>query len=88
MSTVGIMMPSQAAPYLMRGEIDKGFLWNPADAGYAMVAVAKQMLDGKKVVDGVTVDNLGVAEIDQEKRVIKFNKILVVDKSNARDLGF
>jgi len=30
MSTVGIMMPSQAAPYLMRGEIDKGFLWNPA----------------------------------------------------------
>lgn len=88
MSTVGIIMPSQAAPYLIRGEIDKGFLWNPADAGYAMVAVAKQILDGKKVADGVTVDNLGVAEIDQEKRVIKFNKILVVDKANARELGF
>lgn len=88
MSTVGIMMPSQAAPYLMRGEIDKGFLWNPADAGYAMVAVAKQMLDGKKVAAGVTVDDLGVAEIDKENRVIKFNKILEVDKSNARELGF
>lgn len=88
MSTVGIMMPSQAAPYLLRGEIDKGFLWNPADAGYAMVAVAKQMLDGQKVADGVTVNNLGVAEIDKENRVIKFNKILEVDKSNARELGF
>ncbi|MBY5946445.1 autoinducer 2 ABC transporter substrate-binding protein [Photobacterium rosenbergii] len=88
MSTVGIMMPSQAAPYLLRGEIDKGFLWNPADAGYAMVAVAKQMLDGQKVADGVTVNNLGAAEIDKENRVIKFNKILEVDKSNARELGF
>lgn len=72
----------------MRGEIDKGYLWNPADAGYAMVAVAKQMLDGKAVTDGVNVKGLGDAEIDTEKRVVKFNKILEVDKTNARQLGF
>jgi simple sugar transport system substrate-binding protein len=88
MTIVGIMMPSQAAPYLKRGEIDKGFLWDPAEAGYALVAVAKQILDGKKVADGVTVDKLGKAEIDTEKRVIKFNKILEVDKDNALQLGF
>ncbi|MCY9855131.1 hypothetical protein OTK53_21930 [Vibrio mediterranei] len=35
-------MPSQTAPYLMLGEIDKGFLWNPADVGYAMVTVASK----------------------------------------------
>lgn len=87
-SVVGILMPSQAASYLMRGEIDKGYLWNPADAGYAMVAVAKQMLDGKAVTDGVNVKGLGDAEIDTEKRVVKFNKILEVDKTNARQLGF
>lgn len=87
-SVVGIMMPAQAAPYLMRGEIDKGFLWNPADAGYAMVAVAKQMLDGKEVSPGLSVKGLGEAEIDSGNRVIKFNKILEVDKSNARELGF
>ncbi|MEC4725566.1 autoinducer 2 ABC transporter substrate-binding protein [Shewanella sp. D64] len=86
--TVGILMPSQAAQYLMRGEIDKGFLWNPADAGYAMVAVAKMMLDGKAIEEGVEVNKLGKAEINIETRVIKFNRILEVDKSNARSLDF
>jgi simple sugar transport system substrate-binding protein len=88
MTIVGIMMPSQAAPYLMRGEIDKGFLWDPADAGYALVSIAKQILDGVKVTDGITLDKLGSAKIDTENRVINFNKILVVDKNNARQLGF
>ncbi len=62
--------------------------WNPADAGYAMVAVAKQMLEGKDVSKGVTVEGLGEADIDTENRVIKFNRILEVDKTNARQLGF
>lgn len=86
--TVGILMPSQAAPYLMRGEIDKGFLWNPADAGYALVSVAKMMLDGKEVKNGLEIQNLGAAEVNMDTRVIKFNKILEVDKNNARSLGF
>ncbi len=88
MSTVGIVMPSQAAPYLLRGEIDKGFLWNPADAGYAMVAVAKQMLDKKEISGELSIDSLGKAAVNSDTKVIKFNKILEVDKSNARTLGF
>ncbi|KAB7715653.1 substrate-binding domain-containing protein [Plesiomonas shigelloides] len=87
-NTVGILMPSQAAPYLARGEIDKGFLWNPADAGYALVSVAKMMLDGKEISEGLEVQNLGKAEVNPETRVIKFNKILEVDKTNATSLGF
>ncbi|MGL4214517.1 MAG: autoinducer 2 ABC transporter substrate-binding protein, partial [Morganella morganii] len=70
------------------GEIKKGFLWNPADAGYALVSVSKDMLDGKKVTDGVEVKDLGKAEIDTQKQVIKFNKILEVDGNNATSLGF
>ncbi|WP_417880485.1 autoinducer 2 ABC transporter substrate-binding protein [Vibrio sp.] len=87
-SVVGIMMPSQAAPYLATGDIDKGFLWNPADAGYAMVAIAKTMLEGKEVSQGMTVEGLGQADVDTENRVVKFNRILEVDKTNARTLGF
>ncbi|WP_028116691.1 autoinducer 2 ABC transporter substrate-binding protein [Ferrimonas senticii] len=87
-NTVGILMPSQAAPYLMRGEIDKGFLWNPADAGYALVSVAKMMLDGQQVKNGLEIKNLGAAEVNSDTRVVKFNKILEVDKNNARSLGF
>lgn len=87
-SAVGILMPSQAAPYLIRGEIDKGFLWDPADAGYALVSVAKMMLDGKEIKDGLEIQNLGKAEVNAETKVIKFNKILEVDKTNASSLGF
>ncbi len=87
-SVVGIMMPSQAYPYLRKGEIDKGFLWDPRDAGGALVAVAKQMLDGKKVEDGLTLAGLGEAKIDTEGRVIRFNNILEVTTENARGLGF
>lgn len=87
-STAGILMPAQAAPYLKGGEIKRGFLWNPADAGYALVSVSKDMLDGKKVADGVEVKGLGKADVDTKKQVIKFNKILEVDSSNATSLGF
>lgn len=87
-SAVGILMPSQAAPYLIRGEIDKGFLWDPADAGYALVSVAKMMLDGKEIKGGLEIQNLGKAEVNAETKVIKFNKILEVDKTNASSLGF
>lgn len=87
-SAVGILMPSQAAPYLIRGEIDKGFLWDPADAGYALVSVAKMMLDGKEIKGGLEIQNLGKAEVNVETKVIKFNKILEVDKNNASSLGF
>nr|WP_245609115.1 substrate-binding domain-containing protein [Vibrio rhizosphaerae] len=87
-AVVGIMMPGQAAPYLMTGDIDKGFLWNPADAGFALVAVAKDILDGKDISKGLDVPTLGKAEIDTQAKVIKFNKILEVDKSNATKLGF
>ncbi|WP_368174015.1 autoinducer 2 ABC transporter substrate-binding protein [Aeromonas sp. s13] len=87
-SAVGILMPSQAAPYLIRGEIDKGFLWDPADAGYALVSVAKMILDGKEIKGGLEIQNLGKAEVNAETKVIKFNKILEVDKTNASSLGF
>ena len=45
----------------MDGTIREGFLWNPTDAGYAMVAVAKLVLDGKAIEDGVEVPGLGKA---------------------------
>ncbi|VDY34539.1 Uncharacterised protein [Morganella morganii] len=40
------------------------------------------------MTDGVEVKDLGKAEIDTQKQVIKFNKILEVDSNNATSLGF
>src|SRR5690349_10737723 len=61
---VGTALPSQAKPLLMDGIIRAAYLWNPVDAGYAMVAVAKLMLDGKEIVDGIEVPGLGKAAVD------------------------
>ncbi|MBJ5937483.1 autoinducer 2 ABC transporter substrate-binding protein, partial [Salmonella enterica subsp. enterica serovar Derby] len=72
----------------MRGDIKKALLWDPKDAGYALVTVAVQLLQGKEVNADLSIDGLGKADIDTEKKVIRFNKILEVTKDNAQSLGF
>ncbi len=87
-AVVGIAMPAQAAPYLVRGDIKKALLWDPKDAGYALVVVADQLLNGKAVTSDLTIEGLGKADVDTKNSVIRFNKILEVTKDNAKSLGF
>ena len=65
--SIGTVMPSQAKPLIMDGTIREGYLWNLSDAGHAMVAVAKLVLDGTPIVDGVEIPGLGKAVVDVEK---------------------
>ena len=83
---VGTVLPSQAKPLIMDGTIREGYLWNPTDAGYAMVAVAKLVLDGTPIVDGVDIPGLGKAVVDVEKKQIKVEKIMIVNKDTVDDL--
>ena len=83
---VGTVIPSQAAPYLTDGSMKEGLLWNPADAGFGMVWLAKYMLDGNKVVDGMEIPGLGKATLDGT--LIKLDAILDINKENAASLGF
>ena len=54
----------------------------------ALVTVADQLLQGKEVTPDLTIEGLGKADVDMEKKVIRFNKILEVTKDNAQSLGF
>ena len=63
-AVVGTVLPSQAKELITDGIIREGFLWNPTDAGYAMVAVAKLVLDGKEIKDGIEIPGLGKAAVD------------------------
>jgi len=85
---VGTVIPSHAAPYLKEGLMQHGYLWDPADAGYALVQVAKILLDGGEIKNGMELPNLGVADVDPESRNIKFDKILDIVAENADKLGF
>ena len=69
----------------MDGTIREGYPWNPSDAGHAMVAVAKLVLDGTPIVDGVEIPGLGKAVVD-ECMQIKVKKIMIVNKDTIDGL--
>ena len=91
-AVVGTVIPSHAAPSLKDGYITHGYLWDPADAGYAMVAVAKAMLDKQEIKEGQEIKGLGAMKIvtdpDTKGKVITFDKILDITAESAGKLGF
>ena len=78
-AVVGTVLPSQAKDLIADGIIREGFLWNPTDAGYAMVAVARLVLDGKPIKDGVDIPGLGKASVDVPGKLIKVDKIMRIN---------
>ncbi len=85
---VGTVLPGHAARYLKEDCMQYGYLWDPKDAGYALVAVAKMMLEGQEIKDGVEIPGLGAASVDADAKVIKVDAILDIKADNASDLGF
>jgi len=77
---VGTVLPSQAKPLIQAGIIRAGFLWNPGEAGYAMVAVARRVLDGQPVTNGMEIAGLGAARVDAARRQVMFDRTLRVDR--------
>ena len=85
-SIVGTVMPASAAPYLKDGSMKHGILWDPKDAGYAMTWVAKQLIDGKKIENGMTIPGLGKVAVEGD--VIKIDALIDITKANAGQFGF
>jgi simple sugar transport system substrate-binding protein len=85
-AVIGTVVPSQAKPLIMDGTIREGYLWNPTDAGYAMVAIAKLVLGGTPIVDGVEIPGLGKAVVDIDTKQIKVEKIMIVNKDTVDGL--
>ena len=83
---VGTVLPSQAKDLIADGIIREGFLWNPTDAGYAMVAVARLVLDGKAIKDGVDIPGLGKASVDVPGKLIKVDKIMRINNETIAGL--
>ena len=60
--------------------VDECYLWNPQDAGYAMMAVTKLVLDGQEITDGMEIPGLGKVKVDAETKNILANIILHINK--------
>jgi simple sugar transport system substrate-binding protein len=85
-TVVGTCVPGQAKSLIHAGLIRECTLWNPIDSGYAMVAVARLMLDGKEIENGMEIPSVGVATVDPAKKSIQFDKMLEITKANVDGL--
>lgn len=82
----GMMIPSQAANLIKSGDITMGITYDPANAGYALAAVAAKVLKGEKIEDGLEIPNVGKAKVDSEKKLLQFHNVLKVTKENINNL--
>ena len=71
---VGPFIPSQGKKLMKSGAITRGFLWNPIDSGYAMVALGKTMAGGAEIKDGIDLPGMGPCQVDASTKVIRANK--------------
>ena len=83
---VGTVLPDHAASYLKDGSMQHGILWDPRDAGFAMTWIAKQMLDGKKITEGMVIPGMGKINLDGD--VIKVDAVIDITKDNVDSFGF
>jgi len=86
-TVVGPFIPSQGIKLMKKGAITRGFLWNPIDAGYAMVQLGKLLADGVEVVDGMDIPGLGPVQVDFETRTIRANKMLDISPDSIDALA-
>ncbi len=78
---VGSAIPSTAVPYLANGSMKFAELWDPKDAGYALVYLADQLIKKQPLHTGEVVPNLGrltiagkVASVNDTKEMMKANQ--------------
>jgi simple sugar transport system substrate-binding protein len=83
---VGTALPTHVAPFIKDGSLDEGLFWNPRDAGYGLVWLAKQILDGRKIENGMEIPGLGPITVDG--KIIRTNSILHINKDNVDSFGF
>jgi simple sugar transport system substrate-binding protein len=82
---VGPFIPSQGQKLMKQGAITRGFLWNPIDSGYAMVALAKTLATGGEIKDGINLPGMGPCQVDTATRVIRANKQIDLNPKTIED---
>ena len=86
-AVIGTCSPSQARKLINEGIIRESYIWNPAEAGKAIVNLAKLVIDGTPIVDGMDFPGLGKATVDPQKKVIRVIKVQPINKDTVAELS-
>ncbi|UNK70369.1 autoinducer 2 ABC transporter substrate-binding protein [Microbacterium sp. H1-D42] len=87
----GTGMPAANKGILDQGLVQSLTLWDPADAGYAMAALATKILDGEDISDGVDLGIKGYQDMkfaEGSDKVLEGDGWIVINKDNVDSFGF
>ncbi len=87
-AVVGNVLPKQATPYLKKGYISEGFLWDPADSGYGIVALAAKVVQKEPIQDGIEIQGLGKGTVDTAGHVVLFQASRTFTAENVTNFDF
>jgi simple sugar transport system substrate-binding protein len=84
---VGPFIPSQGQKLMKSGAITRGFLWNPIDAGYAMVQLGDLLAKGETPTDGMEIQGIGPVMVETDPPVVRANKMLDINPDTIDELA-
>jgi len=89
--TAGTGMPAANKKILESGAVSALTLWDPADAGYAMAALATKVLKGEEIKEPVDLKVKGYDEMkfaEGSDKVLEGSGWIVITKENVDSFGF
>lgn len=86
--TAGTGMPQTNKALLESGAVHALTLWDPADAGYAMLSLATKILNGEEVGEGTDLGVPGYNNLTQKGKVLTGQAWITITKDNVDDYDF
>lgn len=86
--TVGTGMPQTNKELLNSGAVSALTLWDPADAGYAMIKLATMVLNGDKIESGIDLGLAGYDDLTLDGKVLTGNAYITLTKENVDNYNF
>ena len=83
---LGNIIPSEGSAYLESGAITSGYLWDPADSGYASCYIAQSVLNGETIDENYTIPNMG--DIDLQDKTLWIDNPITITAENWESFGF
>ena len=87
-AVVGTALPTDSKPYLADGSLKVATLWDPSKLGYLTVYLAKQRLEGKKLVNKQEVPTVGKITVRPDGRTVIMGPPTDFTKENAGNFNF
>jgi simple sugar transport system substrate-binding protein/rhamnose transport system substrate-binding protein len=87
-AVVGTALPTDSGPFLEDGSLDVAVLWDPAKLGYLTVYLAKELLEGRTVTDGMDVPNVGKITVASDGITVVMGPPSDFTKDNYKDFDF